>query len=85
MSFDTTGLANGTYTKQVTFNGFSSFTGLNNFNLTPINVNITATVTGGTVGGAVPEPATWMMMLFGFGLVGSAARRTKLASARQLV
>ena len=85
LSFDTTGLANGTYTKQVTFNGFSSFTGLNNFNLTPINVNITATVTGGTVGGAVPEPATWMMMLFGFGLVGSAARRTKLASARQLV
>ena len=25
--------------------------------------------------GAVPEPATWMMMLFGFGLVGAAMRR----------
>jgi hypothetical protein len=25
--------------------------------------------------GAVPEPATWAMMLFGFGLVGSAMRR----------
>ena len=25
--------------------------------------------------GAVPEPATWMMMLFGFGLIGGAMRR----------
>jgi PEP-CTERM motif len=25
--------------------------------------------------GAVPEPATWAMMLFGFGLVGSTMRR----------
>ena len=27
--------------------------------------------------GAVPEPATWMMMLFGFGLIGGAMRRRK--------
>ena len=27
------------------------------------------------VSGAVPEPATWAMMLFGFGVVGSALRR----------
>lgn len=26
---------------------------------------------------AVPEPATWMMMLFGFGFVGAAMRRSK--------
>jgi PEP-CTERM motif len=84
LSFDTTALANGTYTKQVTFNGFSSYTGLNDFTLTPINVNITATVTG-NIGGPVPEPATWMMMLFGFGLVGSSVRRNRLAVARQLV
>ena len=25
--------------------------------------------------GAVPEPATWMMMLLGFGLIGGAVRR----------
>ena len=84
LSFDTTGLANGTYTKQVTFNGFSRYTGLTDFTLTPINVNITATVTGNVVPGAVPEPATWMMMLFGFGLVGSAMRRNRVAVARQL-
>lgn len=27
--------------------------------------------------GAVPEPATWMMMLFGFGLIGGVMRRRK--------
>ena len=27
--------------------------------------------------GAIPEPATWMMMLFGFGVVGAAMRRRK--------
>ena len=31
------------------------------------------------IGGAVPEPATWAMMLLGFGFVGSAMRRSKTA------
>jgi PEP-CTERM motif/Protein of unknown function (DUF642) len=31
--------------------------------------------------GAVPEPATWAMMLFGFGLVGSAMRRGRRSIA----
>ncbi len=78
LSFDTTGLADGTYTKLVTFNGYSRYAGLNDFNLTPISLNITATVTGNAVP-AVPEPATWLMMLFGFGLVGSTLRRGRLA------
>ena len=30
-----------------------------------------------TLAPAVPEPATWMMMLFGFGLIGGAMRRRK--------
>ena len=33
------------------------------------------------VGGAVPEPATWALMLAGFGLVGSAIRRKRVALA----
>lgn len=33
------------------------------------------TFTVGSVGGAVPEPATWAMMLLGLGLVGSTMRR----------
>ncbi len=32
------------------------------------------------VNGAVPEPATWAMMLFGFGAIGVATRRRKTAS-----
>lgn len=33
------------------------------------------TVSNASPGGAVPEPASWAMMLFGFGLTGLAARR----------
>lgn len=36
------------------------------------NIGFTANV---SVAGTVPEPATWAMMLFGFGLVGSTLRR----------
>ena len=30
--------------------------------------------------GAVPEPATWEMLIAGFGLVGAAARRRRAGS-----
>ncbi len=33
-------------------------------------------------GGVVPEPATWMMLIAGFGLVGSAMRRRRNTTAR---
>ena len=33
-------------------------------------------IIGGNVG-AIPEPATWMMMLMGFGLIGAAMRRKR--------
>ena len=32
-------------------------------------------------GGVVPEPASWAMLIAGFGLVGAAARRRRLAAA----
>ena len=32
---------------------------------------------GGTVIPGVPEPATWAMLIAGFGLVGAAARRRR--------
>ena len=34
-----------------------------------------------TPGGVVPEPATWAMLIAGFGLVGSALRRRRVALA----
>jgi hypothetical protein len=38
---------------------------------------VTVSVLGNSVG-AIPEPAAWVMMLAGFGLVGSAMRRRQL-------
>lgn len=34
------------------------------------------------VGGAVPEPATWALMIAGFGAVGAAARRQRMVPLR---
>jgi hypothetical protein len=36
--------------------------------------NVSNITYGGAYGGAVPEPATWAMMLVGFGLIGATAR-----------
>jgi len=35
---------------------------------------------GEVVGPVIPEPATWMMMIAGFGLVGAAARRRRVVA-----
>ncbi|KQS04966.1 hypothetical protein ASG11_12480 [Sphingomonas sp. Leaf357] len=37
--------------------------------------NSGAALTVAAVGGAVPEPATWGMMILGFGMIGAAARK----------
>jgi hypothetical protein len=37
------------------------------------------------VSGAVPEPATWAMMILGFGVVGMAMRRRRVPGVAQLV
>ena len=39
------------------------------------NDRLGSVVIGGAATGAVPEPATWAMMLLGFGLIGGALRR----------
>ncbi|MBK6721018.1 MAG: choice-of-anchor D domain-containing protein [Sphingomonadales bacterium] len=83
LTFDTTGLAAGIYNKSITFNGISSFGNLSDFNLGPITLNVTASVTGGGVSG-VPEPATWMMLLLGFGFIGTSIRRNKGAGLSRL-
>ena len=36
-------------------------------------------LTGGFAGGVIPEPATWAMLIVGFGLVGAASRRRREA------
>lgn len=52
------------------------------FMLTLFNFNIVAASsppTGGGGGGSVPEPATWTMMIAGFGLAGGFMRRPRRA------
>jgi hypothetical protein len=39
------------------------------------------TLSGGTIGGLVPEPATWAMLILGFGFVGGRLRQRKAALA----
>ena len=78
LSFNTTGASAGAYTDVLTFNGYSSYPGLSNYNLGPVTVDVTVQVTGGVAG--VPEPAAWAMMLVGFGLIGGTIRRQRTAT-----
>lgn len=47
----------------------------------PVGLCDTGAVCGIIEGPAVPEPATWAMMIAGFGLVGAAVRRRRIATA----
>lgn len=46
------------------------------------NCDLNFRVTGNTAAGAVPEPATWALMLLGFGAVGGVLRRRARQTAR---
>lgn len=50
----------------------------------PILDNVSLSMASAPVGGAVPEPATWGMMILGFGVVGGAMRRRRPAPSRAL-
>lgn len=61
---------------------YDFFTGTNccidtMYNSVRIQVTGITSVPPGTIGGAVPEPATWAMMLLGFGAMGSTIRRRR--------
>lgn len=61
----------------------SNAAGINSlaFNFDPAVENAKQFRVEGVVAGGVPEPATWTMMIMGFGAVGAMVRRRKLASA----
>ena len=72
----------------VNANSLADFASTSHFRLsTPSNVSFTSASgvflsgLGGGIGGGVPEPATWALMLAGFGLVGSALRRRQALAA----
>lgn len=51
------------------------------FNCTPSRLVTAGSLVGRAVAGAVPEPATWGMMLLGFAAVGAQFRRRRTARA----
>jgi hypothetical protein len=84
LSFNTAGRGAGAYNSLLTFNGFSSFAGLDDYQLGPITLQISATITGAGGPGAVPEPSTWAMVILGFGAIGQALRRRRSGARRRL-
>ena len=82
LTFNYAGLGDGVYNDLLTFDGFSSFTGLSDMGLGPIRVNVTAQIAGAGGGptGAVPEPASWAMLVLGIGALGASLRRRRPAA-----
>jgi len=56
-----------------------SFSGITGY--TAAGGNFTASGSGTFAGAPIPEPATWALMIAGFGLIGAAARRRRIAVA----
>jgi hypothetical protein len=91
-AFDDTSFFSGNNDALIGYDGKSSvattpieyFSGINaTFNTDRGSVTITQAVNGtfaASVAGAVPEPATWAMMIGGFGMVGGAMRRRRVST-----
>ncbi len=71
LTFNYTGLSAGFYTTKLTFNGISSFSGLGDLALAPIELTINARIA------SVPEPAIWAQFILGFGAIGGLIRRRR--------
>ena len=82
LTFNYTGLTAGVYTQLLSFNGFSRFPGLSDLALGPIQISLTAQVSGGV--GGVPEPAIWLQMIFGLGAVGALVRQRRSVAKRRV-
>ena len=62
---------------RITFDANNIYVNWNGLAFAPATI-VTLDINGGS---AVPEPASWAMMIGGFGLVGAAMRRRKVALA----
>ncbi len=66
-------------TNSGTFYGFA-YSSDNILNTIGFETVADATITATTMAGAVPEPATWAMMIGGMGVVGGAMRRRRVST-----
>jgi hypothetical protein len=71
--YDPTKVVGGVYTSDVLYFGLDDQPGQADDNHDDIIIRVTAVDLGGPQG--VPEPASWAMLIAGFGLVGAAQRR----------
>jgi PEP-CTERM motif len=83
-AFDAPGDISGAWTPNYTStSGFRFHFGADSYYAAIDNLTFTISDIGNI--GPVPEPATWLSMILGFGLVGAAARRRKAQSAIAIV
>ena len=72
-------VANGSYASNVLYLGFDDQINGDDDNHDDIIIRVTAEDFGGQ--GTVPEPASWAMLIAGFGLVGAVSRRRRGAAS----
>jgi hypothetical protein len=75
---EVTGVRNYGYARITTATGTGTSLGFPATITQLVYENTGASLTVAAVGGAVPEPATWGMMILGFGMIGAAARSRKV-------
>ncbi len=71
-------VANGSYSSNVLYLGFDDQITGDDDNHDDMIIRVTAEDFGGQ--GVVPEPASWAMLIAGFGLVGAVSRRRRGAA-----
>ncbi|GGE22492.1 hypothetical protein GCM10011529_31340 [Polymorphobacter glacialis] len=77
VKFDSAGLSLGLHSQTLQYVMVSRFAGLDDYDFGLLDLTVVANIIGAPPIAGVPEPATWGLMLGGFGMIGAAMRRRK--------